>query len=86
MENDGVIIYQVVDFVKELCDSLTDLSRSEDYNFLPFHVEKIDVGERFNWMLEDAVKTQVSASVGTVSKSLNVRRRKKSCRDKDKSC
>ena len=66
MESDGIMIYKVVDFVQELSDNLTDLSRSEDYDFLPFHVDEIGTGDRLNLMLEDSMKTQVSVSAGTV--------------------
>ena len=48
MESDGVMIYQVVDFVQELFDNLTDLSRSEDHDFLRFNVEEIGIGDRLN--------------------------------------
>ena len=41
MESDG-------NFVNELCDNFTNLSSTEDYNFLPFDVEEIGVGDRFN--------------------------------------
>ena len=57
MKSDGIMIYQVVNFVKELCDNLTDVSTSEDYDFPPFNVEEIGVGDRFNWMLENSMKT-----------------------------
>ena len=57
MESDGIMKYKVVDFVQELSDNLTDLSRSEDYDFLPFNVEEIGTGDRLNLMLEDSVKT-----------------------------
>ena len=30
MESDGMVIYQVVEFVQELCDNLTDVSSSQD--------------------------------------------------------
>ena len=66
MESDSIMIYQVVDFVQELSDNLTDTSRSEDYAFLPFNVEEIGIGDRLNWMLEDSMKTRVSACAGTV--------------------
>lgn len=59
MESDG-------NFVNELCDNFTNLSSTEDYNFLPFDVEEIGVGDRFNWMLEDSMKTRVSASAEIV--------------------
>ena len=66
MESDGIMIYQVVNFVQELPDNLTDLSRSEDYDLLPFNVEEIGISDRFNWMLEGSMKTRVSACAGTV--------------------
>ena len=50
MESDGIMMYQVVDFVQELSDKSTDLSRSEDYNFLSFNAEEIGIGDRLNWM------------------------------------
>ena len=40
MESDGIMIYQVVDFLKVLCDNLTGLSRSEDHDFLPLMLRK----------------------------------------------
>ena len=67
MESDDIMIHQVVDFVQELNDNLKDLSRKEDYDFLPCNVEEIDIGEIFNWILQDSMKTWVSASVRTGS-------------------
>ena len=66
MESDG-------NFVNELCDNFTYLSSTEDYNFLPFDVEEIGVGDRFNWMLEDSMKTRVSASAETVQATKRLR-------------
>ena len=65
MESDGIMIYQVVDFVQELFDNLTDLS-SEDYDFLQFNVEEIGISDRLNWILEDSMKTRVPTCAGTV--------------------
>ena len=58
-------VYQVLDSVQELSDNLTDLLRSEYYDFPLFNVEEIGFGDRLNWILDNFMKTRVSGSAGT---------------------
>ena len=64
MESDSVMIYQLEQYVKEICSNLNDLATTNEYDFLPFNIEEIGIEERekSNWMLEDSMKTKVTAS------------------------
>ena len=69
LESDGLVIYQLADAVKEVYDNLDDLRDAEDYDYLPFNIEKIKEysDDDANWLLRDCVQVKISASSCTLN-------------------
>ena len=58
LESDGLLIYQLVEAVKEVYDNHDDLCNNVDFDHLPCNVKKIKghADDNANWFLQDCNK------------------------------
>ena len=61
MENNSVLICQVTDYAKGVCNNSTEISTSEDYDYLSVNVQEIGAVDKSNRKLENAMKSSATA-------------------------